>query len=264
MPQLSNVSVQWVLPTAACAVPGAPQCPLPVCIWHMSAWAGCFPTYHIPPSSTSRLSPSLLLGFAALCVMVSLLSCLGFLFWKHTRLFLRMIPCFCHGGNSWFVFVLGKQPFSLQESGHCFSDPFCCKATIRTVAGPWWQLSTNVIQAHYLGFFLWKRSRRFLQETHEAHAPATLWGEELWYHFPAEHISQAAPCERCPWPACGQKHIYISLVCTSWRWNLPCLHENHTGHVGPLSCPNPGNSLFPFSFGATCLWTVTTSLCYAN
>lgn len=58
---------------------------------HVSARASCFPTHHTPTSSTSRLSPSLLLGFAALCVVVSLLSCPGFLFWKHTRLFLRMV-----------------------------------------------------------------------------------------------------------------------------------------------------------------------------
>lgn len=103
------------------------------------------------------------------------------------------------------------------------------------------------------GFFYEKCSQRFLQETNKAHAPAMLWGEELWYHFPAKRVSQAAPHERCPWPAHGQKHIYTSLVCTFWRWNLPCLHENHAGHVGPLSCPNPGNSLFLFSFEATCL-----------
>lgn len=74
-----------------------------MCIWHVSARAGCFPTYHIPTSSTSRLSPSLLLGFAALCVMVSLLSCPGFLFLKHTRLFLRMMKSLLLSGGKLLI-----------------------------------------------------------------------------------------------------------------------------------------------------------------
>lgn len=94
-------------------------------------------------------------------------------------------------------------------------------------------------------------------------APTELLGEELCYHFTAKSghgfqsrsVTSTAPCQ---W----YKHTF--LFCTFWCFNSPCLHEIRTSCAGPLICPNTGNSLYLFSFWATCLWTMKTSICYAN
>lgn len=171
----SHHSSPTFLSSECCSLCSAGCSTVPVACVHLAhVCPGCFPTYHVPTSSTSRLSPSLLLGFAALCVMVSHCShAQGFYSESTPDCSLEWWnPCCCQGGNSWFVLVPGKQPFSPQEPGHCFSDPFCCTVTVRTVAGPWWQLSTDIIRAHYLGFFLWSiHSASFKRQTRRTLLP---------------------------------------------------------------------------------------------
>lgn len=82
--------------------------------------------------------------------------------------------------------------------------------------------------------------------------------------LPTVRLSKADPPQHCPGSDGGVGAHFVLLDLLTFRLAFERTALAPRASAGPLICPDPGNSLSPFSFWAMCVCTLKTSLCYAN